>query len=104
MPLRGPDNDIMGVAPAPGWDARYDWTGWLPYAETPQQDQASIEARGWRATANQRIHAADYPHFIASDWEPAYRQERIDALLAARTRHDLPRCKQCTRTSSRCRP
>jgi penicillin amidase len=88
-PLRSKDNDIMGVAPAPGWDARYDWVGWLPYAETPQEDDASITQRGWRATANQRIHGADYPHFITSDWEPAYRQQRIDALLAARPKHDL---------------
>ena len=89
VPLRDPANDIMGVAPAPGWDARYDWIGWLSYAETPQEDGASIETRGWRATANQRIHGADYPHFITSDWEASYRQQRIDALLAARRQHDL---------------
>jgi penicillin amidase len=89
VPLRSKDNDIMGVAPAPGWDARYDWTGWLPYADTPQEDSAAIEARGWRATANQRIHGADYPHFITSDWEPAHRQDRIAALLAARPKHDV---------------
>ena len=89
VPLRGPDNDIMGVAPAPGWDARYDWTGWLPYTDTPQEDSAAIEARGWRATANQRIVGAGYPHFITSDWDSPYRHDRIDALLAARPKHDL---------------
>ncbi len=89
VPLRSPDNDIMGVAPAPGWDARYEWTGWLPYAETPQMDDAAITQHGWLATANQRIHAADYPHFITSDWEPPYRKDRIEALLAARNVHDL---------------
>ncbi len=89
VPLRGSDNDIMGVAPAPGWEARYDWTGWLPYAETPQADTAGISKRGWLATSNQRIHDAGYPHFITSDWEPPYRQYRIDALLAARPKHDL---------------
>ncbi|MDP2149250.1 MAG: penicillin acylase family protein [Parvibaculum sp.] len=82
VPLRHPDNDIMGVAPSPGWDARYDWVGWLPYAQTPQADSAAIEARGWLATANQRIHAADFPHFLTQDWELPYRQDRIDALLA----------------------
>ena len=25
LPLRKPDNDILGIAPSPGWDARYDW-------------------------------------------------------------------------------
>jgi penicillin amidase len=89
VPLRSPDNDIMGVAPSPGWEARYDWTGWLPYAQTPQADAAAIAQQGWLATANQRIHASDYPHFITSDWEPAYRHDRIDALLAAVPKHDL---------------
>ncbi|MDP3082159.1 MAG: penicillin acylase family protein [Rubrivivax sp.] len=89
VPVRGQDNDIRGVAPAPGWDARYDWTGWLPYADTPQADHAAIAARGWLATANQRIHSADYPHFITSDWEPPYRQQRIEAMLAAQPLHDL---------------
>jgi penicillin G amidase len=40
VPLRAADNDIRGVAPSPGWDARYDWTGWLPYEQTPQDDGA----------------------------------------------------------------
>lgn len=89
VPLRHPDNDIMGVAPAPGWDARYDWQGWLPYADTPQADHETIAAAGWLATANQRIHGADYPHFITQDWEIPYRKDRIDALLAGRDKHDL---------------
>jgi penicillin G amidase len=89
VPVRGADNDLMGVAPAPGWDARYDWTGWLTYAQTPQADEAAIRQRGWLATANQRIHGADYPHFITSDWEAPYRHKRIDALLGERPKHDL---------------
>jgi hypothetical protein len=34
IPLRKPDNDILGMAPSPGWDARYDWAGWVPYSST----------------------------------------------------------------------
>jgi penicillin amidase len=89
VPLRHPDNDIMGVAPSPGWDARYDWQGWLPYADTPEASHDAITAAGWLSTANQRIHSADYPHFITQDWELPYRKDRIDALLAARPQHDL---------------
>jgi len=85
VPLRSPDNDIRGIAPAPGWDARYDWTGWLPFEDTPQDDGA----RGWIATANQRIHAAEYPHFITQDWAPPYRQQRIEALLEKTPKHDM---------------
>jgi hypothetical protein len=35
VPLRKPGNDIRGIAPSPGWEERYDWEGWLPYAQTP---------------------------------------------------------------------
>lgn len=140
VPARAPDNDLRGVAPAPGWEARYDWTGWIPYAETPEarfgtpansammqpatvtasaapavdtgvasvsaasatataalprhaasdaQAAASAQAqqRGWLATANQRIHAPDYPHFITQDWSTPDRQQRIEQLLAAQPRH-----------------
>lgn len=85
VPVRAADNDIRGVAPSPGWDARYDWVGWLPYEDTPQDSGE----RGWIATANQRIHAADYPHFITQDWAPPYRQERIEALLEATPQHTV---------------
>ena len=40
VPLRSPENDIRGVAPSPGWDAKYDWTGWIPCDATPQDDGA----------------------------------------------------------------
>ena len=55
----------------------------LPYDETPQ-DEGS---RGWIATANQRIHAPDYPHFVTQDWAPPYRQDRI-AMHCWRKRPD----------------
>lgn len=85
VPVRGPQNDIRGVAPAPGWDTRYDWTGWLPYAQTPQALGAGPQ--GWLATANQRIHGAQYPHFLTQDWAAPYRQQRIETLLQATPRH-----------------
>jgi penicillin amidase len=85
VPLRAADNDIRGIAPAPGWDPRYDWTGWLPYESTPQDDGS----KGWIATANQRIHAPDYPHFLTQDWAAPYRQERIESLLNQTPKHSI---------------
>jgi penicillin G amidase len=85
VPLRSADNDIKGIAPAPGWEAKYDWAGWLPYAQTPQDDGKS----GWVATANQRIHARDYPHFLGQDWTSPQRFIRIEQLLAAQPKHDM---------------
>jgi penicillin amidase len=86
VPLRRPDNDLKGLAPAPGWDARYDWAGWVPQDETPREFDPE---RGWLATANQRIHAPDYPHHISSDWAAPWRQQRIEQLLEQRPKHSL---------------
>ncbi len=82
VPVRAERNDLMGVAPAPGWIAAYDWTGWLPYAQTPARAHAEIEAQGWHATANQRITAEGYPHFLGSDWVTPERYERIRQVLS----------------------
>ncbi len=89
IPLRQPGNDILGIAPSPGWDTRYDWAGWLPYAQTPQTDDAAIQAKGWLATANQRITPPGYPVFMGQDWAVPYRHERIEQLLAATPKHDV---------------
>jgi len=86
VPLRKPENDLRGLVPAPGWDARYDWDGWIPADQTPREFDP---ARGWIATANQRIHGPDYPHFLTSQWAAPYRMRRISELLDARPKHDL---------------
>ena len=88
-PLRHPDNDIRGVAPSPGWEARYDWQGYLPYADNPQDDPAETARKGFIATANQRITVPGYPHFMGQDWAAPYRFDRIEQLLAAVPKHSL---------------
>lgn len=89
VPLRRPDNDLRGIAPAPGWLARYDWAGWLPAAQLPQRSDDDIRARGWHASANQRIHPHDYPHWLTADWTGPERFDRIELLLQSRPAHDL---------------
>jgi penicillin amidase len=86
VPLRKAENDLKGQVPAPGWYARYDWAGELDATLTPRETDP---ARGWIATANQRIHAADYPHFLTSEWAAPYRMQRIEELLAAKPKHSL---------------
>ncbi|MDP3228340.1 MAG: penicillin acylase family protein [Acidovorax sp.] len=85
VPLRDAANDIRGVAPSPGWDPRYDWKGWLAYDQTPQDDGG---AKGWVATANQRITAPGYSHYLTQDWALPYRYERIAQLIEATEKHD----------------
>lgn len=86
VPLRHPDNDLMGLAPAPGWDPRYDWGGWLPFDALPQQRDPE---RGYLASANQRIVPPDYPHFLSSGWALPFRQQRIEQVLDAKRMHSL---------------
>lgn len=86
VPLRRPDNDLLGLAPAPGWDARYDWAGYLPVDQLPQ---VRDPADGVIANANQRITPAGYPHHITYQWAQPYRHQRILQLLAERPRHGL---------------
>ncbi|HUP08713.1 MAG TPA: penicillin acylase family protein, partial [Caldimonas sp.] len=86
VPKRRAENDLKGIVPAPGWDARYDWDGWIAAHETPREVDP---VRGWIATANQRITAEGYPHYLTSEWAPPWRHDRITELLAARPKHDL---------------
>ncbi|TMH00714.1 MAG: penicillin acylase family protein [Betaproteobacteria bacterium] len=86
VPLRKPENDLKGLVPAPGWDARYDWAGWVPADETPREFDPP---RGFIATANQRVTAPEYRHFLTSEWAPPFRQQRIEELLRARERHSV---------------
>jgi penicillin amidase len=87
LPIRSPQNDILGVAPAPGWLAQYDWTGWLPAAQNPAVNRQVIEAKGWYATANQNILPPGYAHFVGGDWTTPERFDRIEQLLAASPKH-----------------
>jgi penicillin amidase len=86
VPLRRPDNDLRGLAPAPGWDARYEWVGWVPADETPRETDPE---RGFIATANQRITPQAYPHHLTIEWTLPYRQQRIEQLLSAKPLHSL---------------
>ncbi|MFN3631193.1 MAG: penicillin acylase family protein, partial [Casimicrobiaceae bacterium] len=83
VPIRAADNELRGLAPAPGWEPRFDWQGWLPFEQLPQETVTA-----YRATANQRIHADDYPHHVASEWSHVGRKARIEALLEATAKHD----------------
>lgn len=89
VPVRTKTDDIKGIAPSLGWLTQYDWTGWLPYDETPEKNHANISAKGWHATANQRIHDEKYPHFIGQDWAVPYRQSRIEQLLSSAPQHSI---------------
>jgi penicillin amidase len=86
IPVRSPDNDLKGLAPAPGWDARYDWAGFIPFDELPRSfNPASNRV----ATANEKIVEPGYPHFLTSEWTLPYRAHRIRELLDAKPKHSM---------------
>jgi penicillin amidase len=87
VPQRKPGNDLKGMAPAPGWLDKYDWAGSIPFEELPHSFNPP---GGAIVTANHRITPPGYPHLISSNWEPPFRADRIQALLDATPKHDIP--------------
>ena len=83
VPVRAAENQIQGWGPSPGWDATYDWTGFIPHAELPQVADPSD---GFIITANEDIRPADYPHYITRDWSLPLRADRIRELTVNQDR------------------
>ena len=86
IPMRDRTNDLHGIVPAPGWDARYDWLGYLPQEKAPRMHDP---AAGLIVTANHKIGASAYPNHLTYDWFLPYRAQRVEQLLNARTKHDI---------------
>ncbi len=86
VPVRRADNEAMGRVPVPGWLAKYDWEGFLPFEKLP----AIIDPPSGRiVTANHKITPPGYKPFLSVDWFPPYRAERIEELLAATPKHSM---------------
>jgi penicillin amidase len=79
-----------GTVPAPGWTAEHEWQGFVPFEELPS---AVDPGRGYLVTANDRIHADDYPHLIGHDFHAPDRAARITELLEARSDHTVDTCR-----------
>jgi penicillin amidase len=86
VPVRRAENDLRGLAPAPGWDARYDWDGFIPFEALPRQYNPVSQRV---ITANEKIVGPDYPHFLTSEWALPYRANRIRQLLDVKSKHSM---------------
>ncbi|WP_460848910.1 penicillin acylase family protein [Phytohabitans suffuscus] len=78
IPIRGKGD---GTWPAPGWDPAYDWTGYIPFAELPNEYNPED---GVIVTANQAVVGPGYPYLITADWSYGYRSERIEEMIGER--------------------
>src|SRR5207245_705856 len=56
------------------------WQGSIPFDALPRQEQP---ARGYVASANQRVAPDDYPYPMHGAWAAGYRGVRIDEALAS---------------------
>ncbi len=77
---------VAGRAPVPGWDATYDWKGYLKFEELPRVENPPEGAIG---TANARIVGPNYPHHLTYDWDAPFRQQRVTELIVGRSDHDV---------------
>ena len=86
VPRRRADDDLYGLVPSPGWDPRYDWQGWLAPDDLPRQLDPG---GGIIVTANQKITAPGYAHYLTMEWQSPYRARRIEQLLQKVQLHDV---------------
>ncbi|MBT2366862.1 penicillin acylase family protein [Streptomyces sp. ISL-10] len=81
IPLRGEGD---GTTPAPGWDPRYKWDGYISFEELPYDYNPD---RGYIVTANQAVvDAKKYPYLITEDYGYGARSQRINDLIASKIR------------------
>ncbi|MEV0487169.1 penicillin acylase family protein [Streptomyces sp. NPDC050508] len=79
IPVRGKGD---GSLPVPGWDSKYDWTGYIPQAALPYEYNPK---RGYIVTANQAVIDKDkYPYTLTTDWGYGTRSQRITDLIQSK--------------------
>ncbi|MFR9795906.1 penicillin acylase family protein [Streptomyces sp. MS06] len=77
IPTRTKGDD--GSVPAPGWNSKYRWTGYIDFDELPYEYNPE---RGYIVTANQAVIDKDaYPYTLTTDWSYGTRSQRINDLI-----------------------
>jgi penicillin amidase len=81
VPIRASatDGTPPGFWPAPGWDSRYDWKGFVPFDQLPTSFDPP---EGYLVAANQAVTAGTTP-FLTTEWDYGYRSQRIRDLINA---------------------
>ncbi|MER7933976.1 MULTISPECIES: penicillin acylase family protein [unclassified Streptomyces] len=79
IPTRSSADD--GSVPAPGWDSKYRWTGYIKQDELPYEYDPE---RGYIVTANQAVVDKKYPYTLTTDWGYGTRSQRITDLIESK--------------------
>jgi penicillin amidase len=75
----------------PGWDPEHEWQGCIPFEQLPH---LTNPARGFVATANNRVAGDDFPYPLAGCWAMGYRHGRIRQQLEAKPTWSPEDCGQ----------
>lgn len=78
VPIRSGEH---GMGPFPGWTGEHEWTGYLPAKDKPFLFNP---ARGFVATANNRVAPPDYPYYLSGDYSTGFRAARIEEVLSGK--------------------
>jgi penicillin G amidase len=79
IPIRG--DGLDGTYPAPGWDPKARWKGYIPFDAMPYEYDPP---RGFIVTANQAVTDSGYPYLLTSDWGYGTRSQRITDMIKAK--------------------
>jgi len=67
-----------GTRPVPGWTSAYEWLGYIHASEWPRSFNP---ARGYIASANNKVAPDSFPFMLGTSWEAPYRAARITELI-----------------------
>jgi penicillin amidase len=76
----------LGLLPAPGWTAEYEWRAMIAPAALPRLYNPES---GKIVSANNKIVGDDYPHFLGVEFDPGWRAARLEELLQRKERHTI---------------
>lgn len=76
IPLRRSPAD--GLFPEPGWLEEYQWKGFIPPDELPEEVNPE---RGYVVSANQRHAPTNYPYPLSHEYVAPYRAQRLAQLI-----------------------
>lgn len=80
IPIRPQGDD--GTYPVPGWDSRYNWTGYISPQAMPWEEDPKD---GYIVTANQPvIDPSKYPYLLTQDWDYGARSQRVADLITSK--------------------